>query len=525
MANMTKKARGAYEYEYPELFTLFQTAFKEDEAELFDFLAKNDPTLTPDCIRVATVDDMPVACSVVLLREIRTLHGNWVPGAVITLVACDPKYQNRGFGSLAVKDSLAYAARAGASLALLYGHPGYYPRFGFAPVLPAAIATLAVDGVLTEGMDDCSKRTPAAETGCARYAKIVKTHEGYADQEGQGRCEAEDGQADQAEHRGRQGHVTSRLLVREIQNSDVPILLGLYESQLAGYPCSVRRDASPWLWKPRGVMAGRDVLVFLDTQSGQVVGYSYCIDNPDKGYLTVTEAAALDKAVASCIVSSLARRAAVLGRRHLKVSMSPDSVVFQAALDKGADMEYKAAAAGMACVLSWEGLLPDGYRVERIGDGQVQTPGFPRAEGGEFNLTSTANMQPEKCQEFQQQQRSSLSPDDTFNLFYRDELILIVGRAPLTRLVLGYDDAGSFKSLENSGRRPSVSGFPMLAVKKADGSLNGIKDSRAVEFSQNTHAGQTGLSGLTGCDPRICDLFRKDFPKSFPKWYLAPYWY
>lgn len=426
---------------------------------------------------------------------------------------------------LAVKDSLAYAARAGAGLALLYGHPGYYPRFGFVPVLPAAIATLAVDGVSTEGMDDCSKRTPATEAGCARHAKIVKTREGYAGQEGQGGYEIEIGQADQAEQRSRQDHVTSRLLVREIQDSDVPVLLGLYESQLAGYPCSVRRNASPWLWKPRGAMAGRDVLVFLDTQSVQVVGYSFCIDNPDEGYLSVMEAAALDKTVASCIVPSLARRAAVLGRRHLKVSMSPDSVVFQAALDKGAHMEYKAAAAGMACVLRWEGLLPDGYRVERVGDGQVQAPGFPRAEGCESNLTSTANIQPEKYQESQRQQRGSPSPDDTFNLFYGDDLILIAGRAPLTRLVLGYEDVGSLKGLDDSGRRPLVSGFPMFAVKNAGGSLNGVENSGVLQSCQNIHSGHTGLSGLPGCDPRIRDLLRRDFPKSFPRWYLAPYWY
>jgi hypothetical protein len=321
---------------------------------------------------------------------------------LITLVACDPKYQNRGFGSLAVKDSLAYAAKAGAKLALLYGHPGYYPRFGFVPVLPAAVATLAVDDVSTVDTDERRDTDKRCDAGEWRGAGALH------------------------------GHVPSRLLVREIQDSDIPALLEMYESQLAGYPCSVRRDVSPWIWKPRGAMPGRDVLVFLDTQSGQLVGYCFCTDNPDRSYLTVMEAAASDKTVASCMVSTLARRAAVLGRKYLKVSTAPDSVVFQAALDKGAGMEYKAAAAGLACVLSWGGLLPGGYRVEHIAErtGEADGP----------------------------------SPDDAFNLYRGNDLVLTADRAFVTRLVVGYDDAGSLKGL-------------------------------------------------------------KDFPKSFPKWHLAPYWY
>jgi predicted N-acetyltransferase YhbS len=213
---MTKNTRGAFEHEYPELMRLFKMAFKEDEAELFDFLVRNDPALTPDAIRVATVDDKPVACSVVLPRQIRTPFGTWVPGAVITLVACDPMYQGRGFGSAAVRDSLKYAAESGANFAILYGHPGYYPRFGFVPVLPAVITILDVIGM----------PSPSSESG------VVGTEN------------------------------NASLLVREAQNSDIPLLADLYESQLAKYSCCVRRDPSPWIWKPRGAMAGRSVLVF-----------------------------------------------------------------------------------------------------------------------------------------------------------------------------------------------------------------------------------------------------------------------
>ncbi len=42
-----------------------------------------------------------------------------------------PGYQRRGIGAALVERGLAVLRERGCPFVLLYGHPGYYPRFGF----------------------------------------------------------------------------------------------------------------------------------------------------------------------------------------------------------------------------------------------------------------------------------------------------------------------------------------------------------------------------------------------------------
>lgn len=44
-----------------------------------------------------------------------------------------PERQNQGIGSLLVKSGLDECRRLGCDVVVVVGHPGYYPRFGFAP--------------------------------------------------------------------------------------------------------------------------------------------------------------------------------------------------------------------------------------------------------------------------------------------------------------------------------------------------------------------------------------------------------
>lgn len=44
-----------------------------------------------------------------------------------------PAAQGRGAGSVAIRAALDAARSRGENLVLVLGHPGYYPRFGFAP--------------------------------------------------------------------------------------------------------------------------------------------------------------------------------------------------------------------------------------------------------------------------------------------------------------------------------------------------------------------------------------------------------
>jgi predicted N-acetyltransferase YhbS len=185
--------RAAHHAEFPLLRAIIARAFKGDEADLWDCLAEHDPAFRPEGVRVAEgPDGRPVACTVVLPRLIRTRRG-YTDGAVITLVACEPGLQGQGYGGATVRDALAYMEAQGLTVAILYGHPTYYPRFGFVPVLPTLLTTLGAAEVPGDGA-----------------------------------------------------------LLRAAADNDLPWITVLYTQQVAIYPCATARDADPWLWHPRG---------------------------------------------------------------------------------------------------------------------------------------------------------------------------------------------------------------------------------------------------------------------------------
>ena len=56
-----------------------------------------------------------------------------IPAVGLAPMAVLPESQNQGIGSLLVKAGLDQCRRAGHSVAVVLGHPRYYPRFGFVP--------------------------------------------------------------------------------------------------------------------------------------------------------------------------------------------------------------------------------------------------------------------------------------------------------------------------------------------------------------------------------------------------------
>jgi hypothetical protein len=88
-------------------------------------------------LRPALGSEYPRVCG-----WLRLTKGSWSHARLCCPEGCGCRY-----GGATVRDALAYMAAQGLAVGLLYGHPEYYPRLGFAPVLPAQLTTLAVGAI------------------------------------------------------------------------------------------------------------------------------------------------------------------------------------------------------------------------------------------------------------------------------------------------------------------------------------------------------------------------------------------
>ncbi len=55
------------------------------------------------------------------------------PVLALAPLAVLPEYQNRGIGSKLVENGIQECIKRGHSIITVFGHPNYYPRFGFKP--------------------------------------------------------------------------------------------------------------------------------------------------------------------------------------------------------------------------------------------------------------------------------------------------------------------------------------------------------------------------------------------------------
>ena len=91
-----------------------------------------DPSAQPLVSLVATVNDRVVGY--VLFTNVR-VEGptERVSASILAPLAVHPKYQGRGIGGRVIIEGLTLLKKAGVELIFVLGHPGYYPKYGFAP--------------------------------------------------------------------------------------------------------------------------------------------------------------------------------------------------------------------------------------------------------------------------------------------------------------------------------------------------------------------------------------------------------
>ena len=108
-------------------------AFQRDSEAKITIDLLSDPSAEPRVSLLAFVENQP-AGHVLFTRgyiegDSRTSVSFLAPLAVV------PKFQKQGIGGALIKEGLTRLSRIGVDLVFLVGHPGYYPRFGFAPAL------------------------------------------------------------------------------------------------------------------------------------------------------------------------------------------------------------------------------------------------------------------------------------------------------------------------------------------------------------------------------------------------------
>jgi putative acetyltransferase len=110
-----------------------------DEAELVEAL-RGSPAFLPELSLVAVEPAEAHVVGHVLFTRVEVRgEGGVHPALALAPVAVLGPWQRRGVGSTLIRDGLDRARALGHALAIVVGHPEYYPRFGFVPAIPHGI--------------------------------------------------------------------------------------------------------------------------------------------------------------------------------------------------------------------------------------------------------------------------------------------------------------------------------------------------------------------------------------------------
>ena len=176
------------------------------------------------------------------------------------------EHRNKGYSRRIMEDSTAFMTENGFDVAMLFGIPNFYPKFGYATVLPETWVEL--------------------DTAEAQAA--VSTYQ-----------------------------------IRKFETGDVPKILALYAASNAERTGTPLRDETRW----KGFKMGSDFgivaapFVVLD-EAGEVIGYFVCDDTEEKCILC--DIGFQNRTIFETVVCFLGNRAKRIGAAQIECSMPAD---------------------------------------------------------------------------------------------------------------------------------------------------------------------------------------------------------
>lgn len=131
---MNLQLRKAVESDEQAISEVVTAAFDQGQGQeiadlVTDLLA--DPTAQPLLSLVAATDGQVVGH--ILFTAVRIQDApRTVPAVILAPLAVHPSHQNQGIGGWLIEEGLRQLKASGVELVFVLGHPGYYPRYGFA---------------------------------------------------------------------------------------------------------------------------------------------------------------------------------------------------------------------------------------------------------------------------------------------------------------------------------------------------------------------------------------------------------
>ena len=94
-------------------------------------LVRKSPGFVPDLALLAEADGAPAGYILYSMAHVVMPDGRERPVLNFGPLCAHPSFRNVGVGSALMRHSIAEAARLGHEAIVFFGHPDYYPRFGF----------------------------------------------------------------------------------------------------------------------------------------------------------------------------------------------------------------------------------------------------------------------------------------------------------------------------------------------------------------------------------------------------------